>query len=494
MTRTRRILEVSVLAALGLTAVYATIAFQNPWIAMIVAGVLGFVLMVPNLGSAAIVGQARLLRSFSWWQVLWFVMLLSSLVFRERSASEISASPVDGWALFRIGCTVLVAAVSFFRLTFRKTNWLPFLFSGVIGIFSLFGVISLLSVVWSVNPSWTLYRSVEFLVDIAVLAGVVATLESVEEYKQFVDWTWILLGLLVASAWVGAVIDPAEGLFADPYIGSVMPVRLVGVMPVVASNDLSQIGAILALVSLCRLWTDPAAQSKKQRYRLLFGASLITLVITQTRGAYAAFLIGFIALLIFARRYGLLVLGGILASGAGMLLLLFTNFGTKVQEFLMRGQAAEQTGNLSGRLELWQISVRKILEQPLTGYGGFAGSRFVVMVMAKNHLGSNVLNVYLDAMLNIGVWGLLLLLVLLGLVGWQLLRSIYRSSSSAMERSLAMELFLAYVIVVISSMESGNITTHPMLSFLIVLGFAEFLRRRNKFRNIRLQSVPITTN
>jgi O-antigen ligase len=160
----------------------------------------------------------------------------------------------------------------------------------------------------------------------------------------------------------------------------------------------------------------------------------------------------------------------------------------------MRGQAAEQTGNLSGRLELWQISVRKILEQPLTGYGGFAGSRFVVMVMAKNHLGSNVLNVYLDAMLNIGVWGLLLLLVLLGLVGWQLLRSIYRSSSSAMERSLAMELFVTYVIVVISSMESGNITTHPMLSFLIVLGFAEFLRRRNKFRNIRLQSVPITTN
>ena len=78
--------------------------------------------------------------------------------------------------------------------------------------------------------------------------------------------------------------------------------------------------------------------------------------------------------------------------------------------------------------------------------------------------------------------------------GWQLLRSIYRSSSSAVERSLAMELFLAYVIVVISSMESGNITTHPMLSFLIVLGFAEFLRRRNKFRNIRLQSVPIATD
>jgi O-antigen ligase len=282
------------------------------------------------------------------------------------------------------------------------------------------------------------------------------------------------------------MVDPADGLFASTYIGTVLPMRLVGVVPVVASNDLSQIAAILALVSLCRLWTDPTGRLlKKLWYRLLFVASMITLVITQTRGAYAAFLIGLGLLLVFARRYLVLALGGTLASGAGMLLLMFTNFGTKVQEFLLRGQAVEQAGGLSGRLELWQISFRKILEQPLTGYGGFAGSRFVVMVMAKNNLGSNVLNVYIDTMLNIGFWGLSLLLMLVGLVGWQLFRSVYRSSATQSERSLAMELSLAYTIVVISSMESGNITTHPMLSFLILLGFAEFLRRRNKIQSVQ---------
>jgi O-antigen ligase len=493
MTKTRWIWEVSVLVALGLTTIYATIELENPWPALAIGSVLGFLLLVPNVGSAAIVGPVRLAKAFTWWQLLWFVMLMSSLVFRERTASEISQSPVDGWALFRIGCTLLVAAVLFCRLTFQKANWVPFLFSGSIGIFSCFGVISLLSAVWSVNPLWTLYRSVEFLTDVAVLAGIVATRESVEEYKTLVDWTWILLGLLAASAWAGAVVDPSDALFADPYIGSALPMRLVGVMPVVASNDLSQISAILALISLSRLWTDLHSQLRKNGYRLLFVASLITLVITQTRGAYAAFLIGFALLLVFSRRYLVLAIGGGVASGAVALMLAFTNIGTKVGQFLMRGQAVEQTGALSGRIELWQLSFRKILEQPLTGYGGFAGSRFVVMVMAKNRLGSNVLNVYIDAMLNVGVWGLLLLLWLVGLVGWQLFRSVYRSSATQSERSLATELSLAYSIVVISSMESGNITTHPMLSFLVVLGFAEFLRRRNKIYPVYQSAVSGAT-
>ncbi len=481
------------LVALGLTAVYVTIEFQNPWIALIVVGVLGFLLLVPNLGSAAIVEPAQLIRSFAWWQGLWFVMLMGSLIFRIRSPSEISQSPVDGWAMYRISCSLLVAVVLFFRLTFRKTNWVPFLFSGLIGIFFLFGAISLLSTIWSVNPPWTLYKSGEFLTDVAVVAGIVATLKSVEEYKKFVNWTWIILGLLVASAWVGAAVDPADGLFASTYIGTVLPMRLVGVVPVVASNDLSQIAAILALVSLCRLWTDATGQLlKKLWYWLLFVASIVTLVITQTRGAYAAFLIGVVVLLIFARRYWVLVAGGTFASGAVTLLLIFTKFSTKLQEFLLRGETTTQANGLSGRLEVWQISIRKILEQPWAGYGGFAGARFVVL--ERNNSWSDALNVFIDAMLNIGVLGPLLILILIGLVGWQLYRSVYRSSATQSERFLAMELSLAYTIIVISSMESGNIITHPMLSFLAVLGFAEFLRRRHKIRNVRTESVEVSVS
>jgi O-antigen ligase len=486
--RTRRFWEVSVLVALGLIAIYATTELENPWIVLIIVGVLTFVLLVPNFAGAAIAHPVRLLRSLAWWQILWFVMLMGGLVFRARTASEISQSPVDGLALFRISCMLLVAAILFLRLTLRRTNWLPFLFSGLIGIFSLFGVVSLLSTVWSVNPPWTLYKSVEFLTDVAVVAAIVATLESVEEYKKFVNWTWIMLGLLVASAWIGALVDPSDALFGDLNLRAApLPFRLQGVMPAVPFNELSEISAILALISLCRIWMDLDAQSDRNWYRLLFFVSIITLVITQTRGAYASFLVGLVVLLVFARRYWILGLGGILASGGGAVLLVFTNFGARLREFLLRGETTEAANGLSGRLEVWQLSIQKILERPLTGYGGFAGARFAVLT--KNTIWSDAANLYIDAMLNIGVLGLLLLLVLVALVGWQLLRSIYRSSATRSESYLAMELFLAYTIIAVSSMESGAIITHPMLSFLVLLAFAEFIRRRSKIWHIQPQPI-----
>jgi O-Antigen ligase len=479
MTRTRQFWEVSVLLVLGVATLYATTVLENPWIVLVFAGVLTFVALVPNASRALIVRSIQLVRSVSWWQALWFLILIGGLIFRSRSAGEISRSPVDGLALFRIGCSALVAVVLFFRLTFRKTNWLPSLFSGLIGVFALFGVISLVSLMWSVNPPWTLYKSVEFLIDVAVLAGIVATLETVQDFRKFINWTWILRGLLVASAWVGAVLDPADGLFADPYIGSALPARLVGVMPVVPSNELSEISGILGLVALCRLWTDSNTATTKTWYRLLFVASMITMVITQTRAVFAAFLIGLTLLLVFTHRYFVLVLGGMIASGIGVVLLAFTNFAARMHEFLLRGETSQQAAGFSGRMEIWQLSIHKIAEQPWIGFGGFAGARFAVLSKSTTAW-SDAMNIYIDAMLNIGILGPVLILILVALVGWQLFRTVYRSSSTPMERSLAMEMSLAYTIIVIVNMESGGIIQHPMMAFLVLLGFAEFLRRRHK--------------
>ena len=198
--------------------------------------------------------------------------------------------------------------------------------------------------------------------------------------KKLANWTWTLLGLVVLSAWVGAVFDPSDALFSDPNLRIIpLRARLVGVVPVVSCNDLSEVCATLALVALCRLWADPDAQAKKNRYRLLFVASIVTLVVTQTRGSFAAFFLGLILLLILTHRYRLAAVGGIISLVAGSALLLFTNLGAGIRSFLLRGQSVDKAGGLSGRLEIWQASYYKILEHPLTGYGGFAGARFVVL-------------------------------------------------------------------------------------------------------------------
>jgi O-antigen ligase len=422
----------------------------------------------------------------SWWQTLWMLLFLSGLVFRARTAAEISDDPVDAWALFRIGLIFVVALVLFLRICLRRTRWPSSLSSGLVGLFFLYPLISLISTTWSVSPMWTLYKSIEFLTDVFVLAVIVAILQSAQEYKKLVNWTLMLLGFLAVTAWIGAVVDPAEALFSDPTVGLMgLPARLVGIFPVASCNELSELSAVLALVALCRLYVDPEAQDKKGRYRLLLAAAIATLIITQTRGAFAAFFVGLVLLLILTRRYRLAAVAGISSSLVGMALLLLTNFGKAATSFLLRGQTVDQASGISGRGEIWQEALTSILEHPLIGYGGFAGARFVVL--SKNSVGSSSLNSYVDAALNIGVGGVLIVLLVAFLVGWSLFKSIDRFEPWKVESGLALEMFLAFVILFIMSFESGNLVTHPPLTFLIIVGAAEILRLHRKSVQLEAQ-------
>jgi O-antigen ligase len=417
---------------------------------------------------------------FTWWQAAWLVMFMSGWSFRARSAAEISESPVDAFAAYRILCVGIVALILFLRLTLRKTNWLPSLFSGLVGIFILYPLLSLLSTVWSVNPLWTAYKSLEFSVDVSLLAAIVATLQSVTEYRRFINWTWTLLGFLIVTSWIGAFINPAQGLYGngDPNLhAAVMSMRLFGIVPVVSSNDLAEISAILGLVSLCRIFMDEDSQRWKNRYWYVFAVACVTLIFTQTRGAFLAFLVGLVALLILTRKYLLVAVGGVTSFVIIVPLLVLTKLGDQVQNFLLRGQTAEGASGMSGRLETWQASLEKVAQHPLTGYGGF-GAKFVILSKASE--GSDTLSSYIDSLLNIGVFGFLLLVVVVFLAGRSLFRSMRDFRLSQAENYLALEMFIIFIVLSIRSVESSNLVTHPMISFLTILSVAEFFRRRRR--------------
>ena len=416
--------------------------------------------------------------SFTWWQVAWLVLFLSGLIFRARTAAEISDSPVDAWALYRIVCVGIVALILFVRLTLRRTNWLPFVFSGVIGLFALYPLFSLVSTVWSVNPPWTTYKSVEFLIDLSMVAAITATIQSVGECRKLANWTWTLLGFLIVTSWIGAAVDPSDALFADYSMHlTALPMRLVGLVPVVSCNDLSEMAAILALVALCRIFLDEESEHKKIQHWCLFGAAFLTLVLTQTRGAFLAFLVGLVVLLILSRRYILVAVGGV-TSLIVIPLLFLTGLGTRVQDFFLRGETVEGASGMSGRVDMWQASIDKIAQRPWSGYGGFAGGKFVIL--SRNSFGSDTLSSYFDSLVNLGAFGLAILLIVLIVVGTLLYRSIRDSRLLASENYLAIEIFVAFTVVLIRSFESSNLITHPMLAFLTILGVAEFLRRRRQ--------------
>jgi O-antigen ligase len=480
MTRVLWIVELSALSVLTVAGFYAAAPFRHTFLdtLLVLAPVLIVFAAFPAVRTISR-ESVSLTKSFTWWQALWLIMFLSALVFRVRDEYDIHQSALDGWAMFRIGLDAIVGLILVQRLLSGKTYWIRSLFSGLIGIMAVYPLICLVSTSWSVVPGFTLFRSVEYLLDLSLLAAIVVTLDSVEQYEKFANWTWILLALLVLSAWIGAIVDPSDGLM-EGYAYGPLRFRLEGVCPTLDANSIGEYCAILAGISLCRMLDDPEGKYDRQWYRLLLVAALVTLIFTQTRAAVGAFLCSFVLLFIYLRKYLLGAAIAITASFAGTILLFFTHFGNTVWTFLLRGQTATEAEGMSGRLQMWQFAWEKISERPLIGYGGYAGGRFVVLpglgILGK----SDVLSTPIEAFLDIGIWGPLVLVIVLAGIWWSLLRSSRSPLLTQPERHLSVEILMAATIVSIRCVVAGNITSHASIAFLTVLACAEFLRRRMK--------------
>jgi O-antigen ligase len=472
--------ELSIFALLTALAFYAAAPFRHTLLdVVLVLAPLLIVFVVLPAAKTLFRESAYVARSFTWWQGLWLVMFLSGLVFRGRDEYDIRQSAIDGWALYRIALDAIVGWILITRLLNGKRPWNRPLCRGLIGIMAVYPLICLFSTTWSAAPGFTLFRSAEYLLDLSVVAALVATLDSVEEFQKWANWTWILLGLLVLSAWIGAIVDPGDA-FLEGYSYGPLRVRLEGVCPSLDANSIGEYCAILAGIALCRLLDDPDQKYDRVWYRLLFVAALVTLIFTQTRADVAAFLISLVLVFIFTRR---LLLGAVLmvtTSLAGLITVLFTNFGYTVASYLLRGQSLTEAESLTGRLDFWQFAMQKISERPWMGYGGYAGGRFVVLPGLGIPGNTEVLNTMVESFLDVGIWGPAVLVTVLVSIWSYLIRSSRHPALKPSERHLAVEILLAVSVVSVRSFVTGNITSHVALAFLTILGCAEFLRRRMK--------------
>ena len=61
---------------------------------------------------------------------------------------------------------------------------------------------------WSVFPAWTLYHSLEYFMDIALLATVLVMVRTADEYKSVMDWVWLVYGAGMVLVWIEAILMP----------------------------------------------------------------------------------------------------------------------------------------------------------------------------------------------------------------------------------------------------------------------------------------------
>lgn len=471
---------IPVFVLLGLLAMMGILALAQHhgeafafWAPLIIP--LGVALFVLGIGRSFAIGR-RLVAQLSWWHFLWLLVFASALVFRIRGVNQIHSDPLDVWALYRVALDFIVAAILVVRLGMRRPPWLGSMFRGYLGLLTLFGFICLVSTVWSIYRGWTLFKSGEYLLGLALLAAILETVRSVGGYETLFNWTWALYALLLLSVVLDTMVWPQAALHGTwmPQHALLGGVRLRGVLPAVSADNVGVDAAMLALVCLCRLL--PLSRAKRDRiwYTLAFAASLATLVLSQTRGAFAGFLFGVFLILWFSKRLRFTAAFGFIIGA----ILLLTSAGGLVWAFLERGQNQHSLSTLSARVTWWTFAWDKFLQRPLLGFGAYAGGRFEVMAQLGHSSTSTVHSDYLSVIVGTGIWGMIPLLAAIAGIWWFLATYLRRSPRTGPEEQLAYEAIAVLGLLTVYSVLLPIFTWQAPLRFLVILGYAEFLRRR----------------
>ncbi|MEQ9619037.1 MAG: O-antigen ligase family protein [Deltaproteobacteria bacterium] len=422
----------------------------------------------------------ELLVQLKWWHYLWFLVFMSGLVFRIRDTNTVQNNPIDLWALYRIGVMGFVGYVLIVRLAMKKTDWLSSLFKGSVGLLAGYALIAIFSFLWSIYPMWTLYKSLEYLIDLALIAAIIFSARSIQDFKVLFDWNWLLMGLLAASAWIGVLVWPDLGLRRD--IG-VLGVQIAGVMPAMETNKVGELGAILGIVAFNRF----LFMKDKRFYFVIFLIAMVTMIFAQSRSPITGFLLAVVMMLFAAKRIGPFALTVALM----FMLLSFTGIMDTFWEFFLRGQSREEFSSLSGRTYGWILGWELFKLNPLTGFGAYAGGRFAVLTELGKNMStgewSSILNTWLEILISVGFIGLLFVAAAFVRTWINLLNITLSSKNGTLLHCLAVEAIGILALISVRSMFTTNIFWHPPLLFFLVMGYTEYLYRHYRWTRYKKQ-------
>jgi O-antigen ligase len=414
------------------------------------------------------IGYFQELRAaWTWWHWLFFLLTFSTLVLRLRDNSEAAANPIDAFAIFRLGPEAIVVVILWLRLRNRETNFRRSLFHGLVGVMAAYAIAGVISTVWSVYPAWTLYKSLEMLLDVSTVAAILATIQSAGEIRKVCNWVWVLYGLDIVVAWMGAAIWPSECL---DELG-----RLSSVWPVISSNSLGSSSALVALVALARLVSRDGSKKGRSWYLLLLAAGLITLTASQTRNSMAGFVVGAVLIFVYERRIWVPVAAAFCAIPA----LMFTSLGPKVIQFLSRDQTESQITHMSARVDWWTFAWQQFIQRPFTGYGAFAAGKFAVL----GKLGieaSQIHSDWMEVLTGSSFWGLVPFATAVIGTWWIIGRSYSDRSLTAEERRWLPEIAGVFGAITVRSFFNVEMCWHAPFLFLVILCYAEYLRRQRR--------------
>jgi O-antigen ligase len=330
------------------------------------------------------------------------LLLLSTLVFRQRSAVDLAGDPLDAAAQFRVAAVGLAALLGIFALVWgqgvglKRVTTLPF------RLYALYVLVVFAGAPGSVDPPLTAYRGAELVGGLIVLAGARRSLgeRAVPRIEATLYWFCVVL---LAVTWGNVVLYPDDAIIrlANPAIP--IEIQIQSVYPSIAPNGVGLLGVIVAVWSPVRIRRAVGQQGLRWPVAyFLAGLGTFTLLAAQYRTGYVALAAG-LAVYVLAR--GKKVLAAILV-GAAVSVAIWAPTATKeAQPYLLRGQSPEQATELSRRTEYWSSALPVWEKSPLIGRGLLTASRFEVLAPLGLQYTAGIHGTWPEALVGTGVIG-----------------------------------------------------------------------------------------
>jgi hypothetical protein len=456
-------------ALLGAILFYAAYTSGSVLPVLVVFGAVAGCVVTVRVFPSAKEKVVSLAGKMRWWHGLWFLVYFSGLVFREgRDASAVEASPLDATALLRVVPEMFVATVLLARLYMKRPFWLRSYFQGVVGAMGVYGVVCLVSTVWSVYAPWTLYKSGEYVIYIALLAAIVQLAPETSNFTSVLNLTWTISVLEMLWSWAQTVIWPAD--VWDNWG------RITSVIPQISANGMGQSTAVVATIAACRLL--PLDRGKRDRifYGIVIALALGTLIMTKTRNSIAGFVVAMVLLVVLSRRWRF----GVIAGVGAVVFFALSGAGAAIYEYLARGQSEAEIAGMSSRVDWWSFAFHQFMQHPITGMGAYAGSRFGVLAKMGPDAPTSLHSDYIETIMGTSILGLAPLLTAIGGIWYWLLRSVRSALVSAEQRQLAYECACVFAVTFLHSFFNVEIIWQSPMTYLCVLGAAEHIRRSRK--------------
>src|SRR5579863_187116 len=397
------------------------------------------------------------------WHLIWYGIYVSALVFEIRTVASYRESILDGWSVLRLGPELLIGVFLLYCAGTGRVKWFSSLFKGIPGVLACYCIFCAVTSLWSVFGPWTLFKSVEYMMDVAVIAAFLCVVTSAEDYKTMLDWTWTIFTVELVWCVMQLGIWPSEALDDG---------RLRGVLPLTGFNAVGAYGAVIATVALCRLLAITPEAFERSWYASLFLFGVTLTLMSQTRNAMAGLAAAVVVILLVSKRATGVMLIGMAVAG-----ILYTALGEVLTKFIHRGQSEDAFKTMSGRLIWWHYAWIFFKEKPWSGVGAYAGGKFAVL-KALNINASSTHSDYIELLVGTGVFGTLLFSIA---VEWTLavLFNLWRNQSlTRQERQISMECFCVMLVLFIHSFFNVELTWHAPMFFLACMGWAEFMRRK----------------